>query len=94
MRDPLQIIQRLRLSEKATLGQENNNEFVFQVDRKATKVEVRQAVERLFDVKVESVNTCNYDGKKRRERRANYGRTAHWKKAIVKLADGETIELV
>ncbi|MEM1295794.1 MAG: 50S ribosomal protein L23, partial [Verrucomicrobiota bacterium] len=44
--------------------------------------------------KVLAVRTANYQGKKKRERRQDFGRTAHWKKAIVKLADGETIDLV
>ena len=64
------------------------------VDRKATKLEIKQAVEKLFGKKVVSVNTANYQGKKKRERRADFGRTASWKKAIVKLKEGETIDLV
>ena len=51
-------------------------------------------MERLFGKKVKSVNTCNYQGKKRRERRADFGRTARWKKAIVKLKEGDRIDLV
>ncbi len=94
MRDLHQVIQTIQLSEKATLLTELNNEYVFRVDRKATKQEIKQAVEKLFGKKVVSVNTCNYHGKKKRERRSDFGRTAHWKKAIVKLKEGESIDLV
>jgi large subunit ribosomal protein L23 len=82
MKDLFQVIKTIRLSEKATFLGEINNEFVFQVDRRANKLE-------MVDVR-----TANYRGKKRRERRADFGRTPHWKKAIVRLAEGETIDLV
>ena len=49
---------------------------------------------KLFGKKVADVRTANYDGKKKRERRADFGRTKNWKKAFVRLADGETIEFV
>ncbi|MGK0184831.1 MAG: large subunit ribosomal protein L23 [Verrucomicrobiales bacterium] len=94
MKDIFQVVKKIRLSEKATLLGEQNNEFVFEVDRKSNKLEIKRAVEKLFEVKVADVRTCNYAGKKKRERRADFGRTAHWKKAIVKLKDGETIELI
>ena len=94
MRDLYQVIKTIRLSEKATLLNEMNNEYVFKVDRRANKIQIKEAVERLFNKKVDSVRTCNYRGKKRRERRADFGRTAHWKKAVVRLKDGETIDLV
>ena len=60
----------------------------------AAKLEIKEAVEKLFGKKVESVRTANYNGKKKRERRADFGRTKNWKKAFVKLADGEAIEFV
>ena len=94
MKDLFHVIKTIQLSEKATLLQENQNAYVFKVDRKATKLEIKQAVEKLFGKKVVSVNTANYQGKKKRERRADFGRTASWKKAIVKLKEGETIDLV
>ena len=71
-----------------------NNAYVFKVDPKANKSEIKRAVETIFDKKVVSVNTCNVRGKKKRERRADFGRTANWKKAIVQLAEGERIDLV
>jgi len=89
-----QVIKRIHLSEKATLGTEMNNNYVFEVDRKANKLEIRAAVEKVFGKKVVSVNTLNQRGKKKRERRADFGRTNHFKKAIIKLKEGETIDLV
>lgn len=94
MKDIFQVIDTVQLSEKATLLTETNNEYVFKVDPRANKLEIKEAVEKLFGKKVESVRTANYNGKKKRERRADFGRTKNWKKAFVKLADGETIEFV
>jgi len=94
MRDIYSVIDTIRLSEKATLLQEVNNEYVFKVSRKANKLEIKRAVEQLFAVKVTDVRTCNYSGKKRRDRRADAGRTAQWKKAFVRLKDGDSIDLV
>lgn len=94
MKDPHSVIQTIRLTEKATRLGEENNEFVFIVNPKATKIQIKQAVEKHFGKKVIAVRTLNTDGKARRERRADYGRTNHYKKAIVRLKAGETIELV
>jgi large subunit ribosomal protein L23 len=94
MKDLFQVIKTIQLSEKATLLNELNNEYVFKVDRRANKLEIKEAVEKLFGKKVVSVRTANYLGKKKRERRADFGRTAHWKKAFVKLKEGESIDLV
>jgi large subunit ribosomal protein L23 len=94
MKDIFQVIDTIQLSEKATLLTEKNNEYVFKVNRRANKLEIKQAVEKLFGKKVEAVRTANYDGKKKRERRSDFGRTPHWKKAFVRLASGESIDLV
>lgn len=94
MQDIYQVIKNVRLSEKATLLQETNNEFTLEVDRKANKLEIKKAVEQLFGKTVIGVRTANYDGKARRKRRADAGRTNHWKKAIVRLKEGETLDLV
>ena len=94
MKDLFQVIKTIQLSEKATLLSEMNNEYVFKVDRRANKLEIKEAVEKLFGKKVERVRTANYLGKKKRERRADFGRTAHWKKAFVRLKEGESIDLV
>jgi len=94
MKDIYQVIDTVRLSEKATLLQEQNNEYVLKVARKANKLEIKRAVEQLFGKKVAAVRTCNYSGKKKRQRRSDAGRTAHWKKAIVRLKEGETLDLI
>jgi len=94
MNDLTQVIKSIRLTEKATLGTETSNSYTFKVDRNANKLEIKRAVEQLLGKKVVSVNTCNYSGKAKRQRRADAGRTAHWKKAVVRLAKGETIDLV
>ena len=82
------------MSEKASLLQETNNEYTFKVNKKANKIEIKRAVEKLFDVKVTDVRTCNYAGKAKRRRRADAGRTASWKKAVVRLKQGDTIDMV
>ncbi len=94
MKDSFDILDTVVLSEKATLLSEKHNQYVFRVNRKANKIQIRQAVEQIFKKKVTDVNTANYDGKKKRQRRADFGRTAHWKKAVVTLKAGEKIDLV
>ncbi len=93
MNDPSDIIRNIRLSEKSTILGETENKYVFEVEPRANKLQIKAAVEALFNKKVIDVNTCNYAGKKRRERRADFGRRAHWKKAIVQLKEGDTIDL-
>lgn len=94
MNDSFDLIDNASLTEKASLLSEKHNKYVFRVKPRANKVQIKRAIEELFGKKVLDVNTCNYAGKKKRERRADYGRKAHWKKAIVTLAEGEKIELV
>ncbi|MBA3387563.1 MAG: 50S ribosomal protein L23 [Verrucomicrobiota bacterium] len=94
MKDVFDIIQTASLTEKASLLSEKQNKYVFRVSPKANKIEIKRAVEQLFNKKVVAVNTANYAGKKKRERRADFGRKPHWKKAIVTLKEGEKIDLV
>lgn len=94
MKDIYQVIDRIQMSEKASLLTETNNEYVFKVAKRANKIEIKKAVEKLFEVKVEDVRTCNYSGKLKRKRRSDQGRTASWKKAYVRLKDGDTLDLV
>ena len=94
MNEPYDIIRTASLTEKSTLMSEEQNKYVFRVSPRANKIQIKNAIERLFQKKVVDVNTCNYAGKKKRERRADYGRKAHWKKAIVTLKEGEKIDLV
>ena len=92
MNDPHVIIDNVRLTEKATLLAERENKYVFRVAPHANKIQIREAIQKLFKKKVVAVNTCNYAGKKKRERTASFGRKPHWKKAIVTLKEGEKIE--
>jgi large subunit ribosomal protein L23 len=94
MNDPTNLIHNIRLTEKASLLGEKSNQYVFRVDPRANKLQIKQAIEEILGKKVVRVNTCQYAGKKKRERRADFGRRAHWKKAIVTLAKGEKIDLV
>ena len=93
MIEPFDIIETVRLTEKGTILSETQNKYVFRVARKANKLQIKWAIEKLFGKTVVDVNTCNYRGKKKRERRADYGRTSHWKKAIVTLKEGDSIDL-
>jgi len=89
--DLYQIIKRPLVTEKGTRQKEQSNQLVFEVDRRANKILVRNAIENIFKVKVVSVRMMNVKGKERRVGR-NVGRRADWKKAIVRLAPGENIE--
>ena len=93
MNEPYDIIETMCLTEKATLLTETQNKYVFRVKPHANKYQIKHAVEQLFKKRVISVNTCNYAGKKKRERTAAFGRKPHWKKAIVTLAPGDKIDL-
>ena len=93
MKDLYDIVQTVCLTEKATLLSEKLNKYVFRVHPRANKLQIKDAVEKLFKKSVLSVNTCNYAGKKKRERTASFGRKANWKKAIVTLKKGDKIEL-
>lgn len=84
------IIIRPLVTEKSTALMEEGK-YVFVVDKRANKVEIGKAIAEIFKVKVAAVNTMNVQGKKKRVGR-NEGRRPNYKKAIVKLATGETIE--
>jgi large subunit ribosomal protein L23 len=88
MIDPYQIIIRPIITEKSTLLKDKNKEVCFEVAKKANKAEIKKAVEHLFKVKVESVRTQRKVGKWRRVGR-NEGKTKDWKKAYIKLKEGE-----
>lgn len=89
--DPREVLIRPVVSEKSVMDNEKGK-YVFEVDRRATKVSVRQAVEKLFSVKVTSVNIQNVKGKTRRFR-FKQGKTKNRKKAIVTLREGDKIAL-
>jgi large subunit ribosomal protein L23 len=89
---PEQIIRRpIILTEKATLLREKHNQVIFEVARDANKVQIRDAVQRLFKVNVTDVNTMLMRGKDRRMGRGR-GKMQNWKKAIVTLKAGDTID--
>ena len=94
MNEAYDIIETASLTEKSTLLSEKLNKYVFRVKPRANKIQIKKAIEQLFQKTVVDVNTCNYAGKKKRERKANYGRKPHWKKAIVTLKEGDKIDLV
>ena len=86
-----EVIQRPIVTEKSAIAREEANIATFRVDPAATKNEIRRAVEELFEVKVQAVRTMNQPGKKKRVGK-KIGRKPSWKKAIVELAEGHTIE--
>jgi len=88
-----EIIKTARLTEKGTRQGESYNQYTVVADRRATKGQIRQAVQELFKVSVERVNTMNVRGKLRRQRTNQAGKTADWKKAIVTLKKGDKIIL-
>lgn len=89
----MNVIYVPHLSEKSTIVAEQSNQIVFKVRSDATKAEIRQAVELLFEVKVEDVTVLNVRGKIKRHA-GNYGRRSAWKKAYVKLAPGSQIDFL
>lgn len=89
--NPYQVLKRPVVTEKSTLQRENENKYIFAVDKKANKQEIKRAVEELFKVKVERVNVAIFPGKKRRLG-VYEGYRPDWKKAFVTLKKGERIE--
>lgn len=81
------------VSEKSTRVADAHRQFVFKVDKSASKLEVRKAVELMFDVKVDSVQTSNVSGKIKRHGQTT-GKRADWKKAYVTLAEGHDIDFM
>lgn len=88
---PHDLIKRPLITEKTNIQKENYNQITFEVDRRANRVEVKKAVENIFNVKVASVKTIQVKGKIKRRGRI-LGKRRDWKKAIVKLMPGERID--
>ena len=88
-----EIVKTVRLTEKGTRQSDKLNQYTVVADRRANKIQIRQAVQELFKVKVLKVNTLNVRGKVRRQRTAQAGVTSDWKKAIVTLKKGDKISL-
>jgi large subunit ribosomal protein L23 len=89
--DMYHIVRRALITEKSTVAKDENK-YVFEVDRRANKIEVAKAVERLFKVKVLDVHVMNVTGKKKRVGKI-MGEKPSWKKAVVTLAPGSRIEI-
>ena len=87
------IVKTVRLTEKGTRQGEKFNQYTVVADRRATKPQIRSAVQELFKVKVVKINTLNVRGKFRRQRTAQAGQAPDWKKAIVTLKAGDKISL-
>jgi large subunit ribosomal protein L23 len=91
------IIKKPLITEKATEDSEMNNRFTFVVDHRANKLEIKNAVENMYGVTVSAVRTMNYGGGKSSVKYTNRGvveqRSTRYKKAVVTVAEGETIDL-
>ena len=94
MKDPYAVVKTVRVTEKGTRLSEKLNQYQLVVDRRANKLDIKHAVEKLFKVQVVRVNTLRVRGKARRERTAQFGHTPAWKKAFVTLKEGQKIEIV
>lgn len=90
-KDMHSVLRRPMVTEKTTIQKEDDNQVVFRVRIGANKVQIREAVERLLEVKVTSVNTAIVRGKTKRMGR-KFGKRPNWKKAVVTLAPGEDVE--
>jgi large subunit ribosomal protein L23 len=88
----LEIIKAPVVTEKSTRLNQDENKYVFKVDPKANKYEIKNAIEKIFKVKVEDISTINAKTKKKRVGRYS-GLTNRYKKAVVTLSEGQTIEL-
>jgi len=89
MKELHNIIKGPCLTEKTNLLQELQGTVAFKVDPRANKIEIKQAVESLFNVKVSTVKTVSVHGKKKRVGAKSFGRTGDWKKAYITLSEGE-----
>ncbi|MEJ2284579.1 MAG: 50S ribosomal protein L23 [Desulfobacterales bacterium] len=86
-----EIIIRPLITEKTSIQKELNNQLSFEVDRRANRIEIKQAIESIFKVRVAAVKTMQITGKTKQRGRIT-GKRRDWKKAIVKLMPGERID--
>lgn len=93
MKSSQDIIIEPILTEKSVYLRDNFNQYVFKVNKNATKPQIKKAIEELFKVKVLEVRVVNMKPKKRRIRTRRYGYTSSWKKAYVKLKEGDRIRI-
>lgn len=90
MKSAYQVIKRPIITEKTTLQKEQSNQVTFEVDHRANKIEIKDAVEKIFKVKVDDVHTTMVKGKVKRLGRFS-GKRSDWKKAVVTLREGEKL---
>ncbi len=90
--NPYQIVKRPLITEKTNVSKEAGNCYAFEVDRRANKIQIKQAIEKIFNVKVLDVNTTTMPGKSRRFG-AHLSPKRSWKKAVAKLKSGDRIEV-
>ena len=88
-----EVIRAPRVSEKTARLQEVSNQYVFEIAKEATKADVKAAVEQIFEVTVEAVNVVNVKGKNK-SFKFRQGRRGDWRKAYVKLAEGQSIDVM
>ncbi len=91
MKDAQKIVRRPLVTEKSTQQKETANQYAFEVDRRANKIEIQSAIERLFKVRVVGIRTSNVMGKMKRLGR-RYGKRPDWKKAMITLKEGDRID--
>ncbi len=89
----MDVLRAPVVSEKAALAADDSNQYVFRVATDATKLEIKKAVEKMFDVKVERVRVLNVKGKTKRFG-ARLGKRSDWRKAYVRLVEGQEIEML
>lgn len=94
MKSPESIVREVQLTEKGTRLSEEFNQYIFSVSVDANKIEIKHAVEKLFGVHVRNVNTFNRAGKRKRSGSRREGRRSSWKRAIVTIDEGQTIDVV
>ncbi len=93
MKTTYQVLVGPMLTERGTLMKEQENKVLFRVAKEANKIEIKNAVEEIFKVKVSRVTTMNYKGKIKRQGR-HEGKRPDWKKAIVTLKEGEKLDFI
>ena len=92
MKDPRQIVKRAIVTEKSNLAMSDANTYVFEVDSRANKIQIKDAIESVYDVKVVNINIVNVKGKRVRWGRIE-GKRPNWKKAYCRLKEGDVIDL-
>jgi len=93
MNNSADVIKKILLTEKGTRLSEEQNQYLFRVAKEANKMEIKKAVEELFNVRVMAVNTMRRKGKKKRARTAQFGTTASWKRAVVRIHEEDKDKL-